>query len=79
MPRCKNLSNRSYNRFYFKAEKNKPKLKNVLDALIKKSIDAMPCMDDDPDAYVKTISEVLKDPRQDKKIISNVVKEISIN
>ena len=60
-------------------EKNKPKLKNVLDALIKKSIDAMPCMDDDPDAYVKTISEVLKDPRQDKKIISNVVKEISVN
>ena len=57
----------------------KTKLKNVLDALIKKSIDAMPCMDDDPDAYVKTISEVLKDPRQDKKIISNVVKEISIN
>ena len=36
-------------------------------------------MDDDPDAYVKTISQVLKDPRQDKKIISNVVKEISIN
>ena len=62
-----------------KEEKNKPKLKNVLDVLIKKSIDAMPCMDDDPDAYVKTISEVLKDPRQDKKIISNVVKEISIN
>ena len=62
-----------------KEEKNKPKLKNVLDELIKKSIDAMPCMDDDPDAYVKTISEVLKDPRQDKKIISNVVKEISIN
>ena len=27
----------------------------------------MPCMDDDPDAYVKTISEVLKDPRQDNK------------
>ena len=49
-----------------------------MDKLIKKSIDAMPCMDDDPDAYVKTISEVLKDPRQDKKIISNVVKEISI-
>ena len=62
-----------------KEEKNKPRLKNVLDKLIKKSIDAMPCMDDDPDAYVKTISEVLKDPRQDKKIISNVVKEISIN
>ena len=51
----------------------------MLDELIKKSIDAMPCMDDDPDAYVKTISEVLKDPRQDKTIISNVVKEISVN
>ena len=50
-----------------------------MDELIKKSIDAMPCMDDDPDSYVKTISEVLKDPRQDQKIISNVVKEISIN
>ena len=62
-----------------KAEENKPKLKNVVDKLIKKSIDAMPCIDDDPDIYVKTISEVLKDPRQDKKIISNVVKEISIN
>ena len=62
-----------------KEEKSKPRLKNVLDKLIKKSIDAMPCMDDDPDAYVKTISEVLKDPRQDKTIISNVVKEISIN
>ena len=62
-----------------KEEKNKPSLKNELDKLIKKSIDAMPCMDDDPDAYVKTISEVLKDPRQDKTIISNVVKEISIN
>ena len=62
-----------------KEEKDTPKLKNILDKLIKKSIDAMPCMDDDPDAYVKTISEVLKDPRQDKKIISNVVKEISIN
>mgnify|MGYP003329938271 CR=1 FL=1 len=62
-----------------KEEKNKPKLRNILDKLIKKSIDAMPCMDGDPDAYVKTISEVLKDPRQDQKIISNVVKEISIN
>ena len=61
-----------------KEEKDKPKLKNVLDKLTKKSIDAMPCMDDDPDAYVKTISEVLKDPRQDKKIISNIAKEVSI-
>ena len=61
-----------------KEEKDKPKLKNVLDKLTKKSIDAMPCMDDDQDAYVKTISEVLKDPRQDKKIISNIAKEVSI-
>ena len=61
-----------------KEEKDKPKLKIVLDKLTKKSIDAMPCMDDDPDAYVKTISEVLKDPREDRKIISNIAKEISI-
>ena len=61
-----------------KEEDNKPKLKNALDKLTKKSIDAMPCMDENPDVYVKTISEVLKDPREDKKIISKLVKEITI-
>ena len=62
-----------------KESTKKPKLKNALDKLTKKSIDAMPCMDDDPDTYVKTISEVLKDPREDKKIISKIAKEMIIN
>lgn len=57
---------------------DKPRLKNVLNELTKKTISAMNYMEDDPDVYVKTISEIMKDPRQDKKIISNIAKEISI-
>ena len=60
-------------------EKDKPKLKNVLDQLTKKSIYAMPCMEDDPDSYVKTIKEVIKEPREDKKIISELAKKLLIN
>jgi hypothetical protein len=57
---------------------DKTKLKSALDKLTKKSIDAMPCMEDDPDAYIKTVSEVIKDPREDKKIISKLIKEILV-
>jgi hypothetical protein len=57
-------------------EKGKPKLKNALDKLTKKSIEAMPCMEDNPEEYIKTVSEVLKDPREDKKIISKVAKTV---
>ena len=57
---------------------DKPKLKNALDQLTKKSIKAMPCMEDDPDSYVKTISEVMKDPREDKKIISQLAKKVLV-
>ena len=39
----------------------------------------MPIMEDDPDSYVKTITEVIKEPREDKKIINSVIKEILIN
>ena len=39
--------------------KTKPKMKSVLDKLTKKGIDAMPIMEDDPDSYVKTITEVI--------------------
>ena len=59
--------------------KTKPKMKSVLDKLTKKGIDAMPIMEDDPDSYVKTITEVIKEPREDKKIINSVIKEILIN
>ena len=68
---------------YIKAEdkweqdsKTKPKMKSVLDKLTKKGIDAMPMMEDD---HVKTITEVIKEPREDKKIINTVIKEILIN
>ena len=61
-----------------KEDQDNPKLKNALDKLTKKSIDAMPCMENNPDEYVKTIAEVLKDPREDKKIISKLVKEILV-
>jgi len=57
-------------------EFGKPKLKNALDKLTKKSIEAMPCMEDNPEEYIKTVSEVLKDPREDKKIISKVAKTV---
>ena len=45
----------------------------------KKTVTAINYMEDDPDVYVKTISEIMKDLRQNKKIISNIAKEISIS
>lgn len=59
--------------------KDKKILKNALDKLTVKSIEHMPCMENDPDEYVKTITEILKDPREDKKIISKLAKEILLN
>ena len=43
-----------------------------------KGIEAMPDLEYDADDYAKTVSEVLKDPREDKKIISKLVKEILV-
>ena len=59
-------------------EKSKPNIKNALDSLTNKSIHAMSCLENNPDAYVKTISEVLKDPREDSKIISKLAKVIIV-
>jgi len=61
-----------------KEERNNPKIKNALESLTNKTIKAMPCLENNPDEYLKTISEVLKDPREDNKIISDVAKEITI-
>lgn len=36
-------------------------------------------MDDDPEAYMQTATEALKDPCEDKKVISNVAKEICVD
>ena len=58
-----------------KEEKEKPKLKNAIEELTKKSMKSMPYLEDDPEKYVKTVSEVLKDPRDDRKIISKIAKK----
>jgi hypothetical protein len=61
-----------------KEKKEKPKLKHAIDELTKKSIQSLPYLEDSPDKYVKTISEVLKDPREDKKIISEIAKNVCV-
>ena len=60
-------------------EKGKPKLKKALDKIAKESLCKVPEMTSDTDNYVKTISEILKDPREDKKILSEVSKVLLVN
>lgn len=62
-----------------KEAKEKPKLKGVIDELTKKSVASMPYLENDPKKYIKTASEVLKDPRNDKKIISKIAKNVHVN
>lgn len=62
-----------------KEAKEKPKLKGVIDELTKKSVASMPYLENDPKKYIKTASEVLKDPRNDKKIISKIAKNVRVN
>lgn len=59
-------------------KKDKPKLKKALDKIAKESLCKVPEMTPDDDNYVKTISEILKDPRDDKKILSEVSKELLV-
>ena len=59
-------------------EKGKPKLKKALDKITKESLCKLPEFQSDPDEYIKTVAEVLKEPREDKKIISDVAKEILV-
>jgi len=61
-----------------KEKKERPKLKHAIDELTKKSIQSLPYLEDSPDKYVKTVSEVLKDPREDKKIISEIAKNVCV-
>ena len=60
-------------------EKGKPKLKKALDKIAKESLCKVSEMTPDADSYVKTISEILKDPREDKKILSEVSKVLLVN
>jgi hypothetical protein len=61
-----------------KEEQDKPKIKDAIDQITKKSFQMLPDIDQEPDCYLKTVNELLKDPREDKKIISNVAKKIIV-
>lgn len=56
-------------------DKERPKLKHALDNFTKKSIQILPDIQQEPDDFVKTVNELLKEPREDKKIISSLAKE----
>lgn len=58
----------------------KPKLKEAIDDITKKSLQKLPEVKDtnDPDKMVMLVGEILKDPREDKKIISKVAKSVCI-
>ena len=61
-----------------KENSSKPKLIDALDKLSVKSIKSLDTIESDPDVYIKTVNEVLKDPREDKKIISNIAKQVCL-
>lgn len=61
-----------------KEEQDKPKIKDAIDQITKKSFQMLPDIDHEPECYLKTVNELLKDPREDKKIISNVAKKIIV-
>jgi hypothetical protein len=58
---------------------NKTKIKATLEEITKKSIKTLPEVKfDDDDEYVKTVTEILKNPREDNKIITEVAKNITL-
>ena len=59
-------------------EDNRPALKKALDDITVKTIQKLPDMCETKN-YSKTADEILKDPREDKKIIKNLVKEVCID
>ena len=58
--------------------KDKSKIKKALDKITMKSIETLPNIKQDPDDYVNTVNELLKEPREDKKIISKLAKEVCV-
>ena len=58
--------------------KDKSKIKKALDKITMKSIETLPSINQDPDDYVNTVNELLKEPREDKKIISKLAKEVCV-
>lgn len=59
-------------------ETNNPKLKEALDKITVKTIDKLPEVVQEPEKYMKTISEVSRDPRDDKEIIKKIAKEVCV-
>jgi len=58
---------------------DKPHIRNALDQITMKSIQNLPEVANEPDNYLRTVNEILKDPRDDKKIISKVASTITID
>ena len=54
------------------------KLNEALDKIAKESLCKIPEMVPDEEKCKKTISEILKDPREDKKILNEVSKNVLI-
>ena len=59
-------------------DKDKPKLKKALDKIANESLSRVNELSGDQDTCIKIISEILKDPREDKKILSSVSKGMLI-
>ena len=61
-------------------DKGRPKLKIALDNIAKKSLQKLPDVNDEsnPDKMVTLVSEILKEPREDKKIISKLAKSVCV-
>ena len=59
-------------------DKDNPKLKKALDKIANESLSKVVELSGDQDSCIKTISEILKDPREDKKILMEVVKNVLI-
>jgi hypothetical protein len=59
--------------------KDKPKLKKVLDKIEKEGLSRVTELSENQDKCIKTISEILKNPREDKKILSTVSQNLLVN
>ena len=59
-------------------DKERTKLRNALDLITRKIIQTLAGMNHHPDDYVKTVSELYTEPREDKKIISKLAKEVFV-
>ena len=59
-------------------DKDKPKLKKALDKIANESLSKVTELSEDQDSCIKIISEILKEPREDKKILASVSKGMLI-